>query len=92
MCVAQLVAAPDRSPLQSTGLLFLFSRKELQIWLTLKAFLDRDTAFMTMEMDVTHSNHQVNKRADKQTGLTGAEVTVSRQVQFLSLCKIFATG
>lgn len=64
----------------------------------LKGVFDRDAAFMTMEMDVTHSNHQVNKSADEQTGLTGAEVTVSRQVQFVSgralatLCKISATG
>lgn len=85
MRAAQLVAAPDCSPLQSTGLLtFVFWRKELPFWLTLKTFLDGDTASMTMEMDVTHSSHQVNKRADDQTGLTGAEVTVSRQVQFLS--------
>lgn len=61
--------------------------------MTFVAFLRRDSASMTMEMDVTHSNHQVNRRAGDQTGLTGAEMTVSRQVQFCgaaeeTLCKI----
>lgn len=58
------LVTPGRSPLLSAGS-FFFGRcrfEELHIWFTIRRFFTATPASMTMEMDVTHSGQQVNKR------------------------------